>query len=54
MPDLMSVGTDKGLAQSSKTRNWEEMGQANISCLAAGKMKYAWCVLRFGFLIIAS
>lgn len=39
----MSIGTDKGLVQYSKIQNWEEMGQENISCLAAGKMKCMVC-----------
>lgn len=39
MPALMPVGTDEGVAQYSKIQNWEEMGQVNICCLAAGKMK---------------
>lgn len=43
MPSLVSVGTDKGSAQYSKIQNCEEMDQANISCLAAGKMKCMVC-----------
>lgn len=43
MTTLMSVGTDKFLAQYSEMQNCEEIGQVNIRHLAAGKMKCMVC-----------
>lgn len=50
---LMSVGTDKFLAQYSEMQNCEEIGQVNIRHLAAGKMKCMVCS-QIVLLIIAS